>query len=89
MWQQRRDTGAGAGAGATSVRGRIIVDELIKLVSQKAGITEQQAQTAVSTVLDFVKTKLPPQLASQVDGVVSGKTDLGGLGNLGGMFGQK
>ncbi len=62
------------------------MDELVKLVSQKAGITEQQAQAAVATVLDFVKQKLPPQLASQVDGVVSGKTDLSGLG---GMFGQK
>jgi hypothetical protein len=62
------------------------MDELVKLVSQKAGITEQQAQTAVTTVLDFVKQKLPPQLASQVDGVVSGKTDLSGLG---GLFGQK
>lgn len=62
------------------------MDELVKLVSQKAGITEQQARTAVTTVLDFVKQKLPPQLASQVDGVVSGKTDLSGLG---GLFGQK
>ncbi len=62
------------------------MEELVKLVSQKAGITEQQAQTAVNTVLDFVKSKLPPQLASQVDGVVSGKTDLSGLG---GMFGQR
>jgi hypothetical protein len=62
------------------------MDELVKLVSQKAGITDQQAQVAVKTVLDFVKTKLPPQLASQVDSVVSGKTD---LGSLGGMFGQK
>jgi hypothetical protein len=62
------------------------MDELVKLVSQKAGITPQQAQTAVTTVLDFVKSKLPPQFASQVDGVVSGKTDLGGLG---GMLGQK
>jgi hypothetical protein len=62
------------------------MEELVKLVSQKAGITEQQAQTAVATVLDFVKAKLPPQFASQVDGVVSGKTDLSGLG---GMFGQR
>ena len=52
------------------------MEELVKLVSQKAGINEQQAQTAVTTVLDFLKTKLPPQYASQVDAVVSGKTDL-------------
>lgn len=62
------------------------MEELVRLVSQKAGITEQQAQTAVITFIDFVKSKLPPQFASQVDGVVSGKTDLSGLG---GMFGQR
>ena len=58
------------------------MEELVKLVSQKAGINEQQAQTAVTTVLDFLKTKLPPQYASQVDAVVSGKTDLSALGGL-------
>jgi hypothetical protein len=63
------------------------VDDLIRLVTQKAGITEQQAQTAINTVLDFVKGKLPPQFASQIDGLVSGRTDLGDM--LGGMFGQK
>ncbi|MGE5603586.1 MAG: DUF2267 domain-containing protein [Nitrososphaerales archaeon] len=63
-----------------------MMDELVKQVSQKAGITEQQAQAAVATVLDFLKSKLPPQFASQIDGIVSGKTNLGGLG---GMFGQK
>jgi hypothetical protein len=65
------------------------MEELVKLVSQKAGINEQQAQAAISTVLEFVKSKLPPQLASQVDGVISGKTDLSGLGGLGGLFGGR
>lgn len=58
------------------------MDELVKLVTQKAGITEEQAKTAINTVLEFVKSKLPPPLASQVDGVISGKTDLGALGGL-------
>lgn len=59
------------------------MDQLIKLVAQKSGITEQQAQTAVKTVLDFIKEKLPPNLASQVDNLAAGKNiDLGGLGGL-------
>jgi len=69
------------------------VEELVKQVSVKAGITEAQARIAVDTVIEYAKAKLPPGLASQVDGIISGKTDLNGLGGLGGMlgglFGQK
>jgi hypothetical protein len=66
------------------------VDELIKQVSEKAGISEQQARIAVETVMDYAKAKLPPGLASQVEGMISGKTDLSGLGGMmGGMLGQK
>jgi uncharacterized protein (DUF2267 family) len=64
------------------------VDDLIKLVSQKAGIPTDKAQTAVTTVLDFLKEKLPPQYASQLDRLVSGG---GGdiAGSIGGLFGKK
>jgi nucleoid DNA-binding protein len=66
------------------------MDELIKQVAQKSGITEAQAQTAVNTVLDFIKTKLPPNLAGQVDNLAAGKSlDLGSLGGLGSLFGGR
>mgnify|MGYP001125112571 CR=1 FL=1 len=63
------------------------MDELIKLVSQKAGITEQQANTAVQTVLGFIKDRLPPQFAGQVDAIMKGGAP--DLGSLGGLFGKK
>jgi hypothetical protein len=64
------------------------MDELIKLVAQKADIPPDKAQIAVTTVLDFLKEKLPPQLAGQVDSLISGS---GGdiAGTLGGLFGKK
>ncbi len=59
------------------------MDELVKLVSQKAGISPDQARTAVQTVLDFLKQKLPAPVAAQIDGVLSGKgPDLGSVGKL-------
>lgn len=65
------------------------MDELVKIVSQKAGIQEEQAKMAVNTVLDFLREKLPAPLASQIDGLLSG----GGLDDvakgLGGLFGKK
>ena len=69
------------------------MDELVKQVVEKTGISEEQAQQAVQVVLGFVKDKLPGPLAAHVDQLVSGQggsggLDLGNLGNsIGGMFG--
>lgn len=65
------------------------MDQLIKMVSSKAGITEAQAKQAVETVLGFLKERLPAPIAGQVDSVLKGG-DLGDVaGSLGGMFGGK
>jgi len=67
------------------------MDELIKLVSQKAGISDSQAKTAVETVMKFLKDKLPAPLDSQVEGLLSGgeMPDLGDVGKmLGGLLGK-
>ncbi len=62
------------------------MDELVKLVQQKAGISEDQARQAVTVVLNFLKERLPQPIASQVDGVLNNP---GIAGALGGMFGGK
>ncbi len=59
------------------------MDELIKLITQKTGISEEQARQAVNQVLAFLKTKLPAPIASQVEAVLGG-----GVPNLGGLFGK-
>jgi len=67
------------------------MDELVKLVSDKVGISEDQAQEAVQVVLSFLKDKLPEPIAGQIDAALKG--DLSGLGDLagglGGLFGGK
>lgn len=66
------------------------MDELINLITSKTGIAPEQAKVAVQTTLDFVKDKLPPALAAQIDPLLSGKgmpDDLGA--SLGGLFGKK
>jgi hypothetical protein len=45
------------------------VEELIKTVSEKAGINPEQAKAAVNSVLDFLKTKVP-LVGEQVQGVL-------------------
>jgi len=52
------------------------MEELIKRITEKTGISEDQARTAVTTVSGFLKEKLPAPIAGQVDNL---------LGSGGGM----
>ena len=41
--------------------------ELIKVIVQKTGISEENAQKSVQVTLGFLKAKLPTPLAAQLD----------------------
>ncbi len=62
------------------------MDELVNLVVQKTGISQDQALQAVNVVLGFLKERLPAPVAAQVDGVVNNS---GVTGAIGGLFGKK
>ncbi len=69
------------------------MNELVKLVSQKTGLSEEMARVAVETVVNYLKDKLPAPIAGQIDSVLSGGGMGGDLGDLakglGGMLGKK
>lgn len=68
------------------------MDQLVKMVSEKTGISETQAKTAVNTVVTYLKDKLPAGMGNQVDALIKG----GNIGDVasglkdkvGGMFGK-
>jgi uncharacterized protein (DUF2267 family) len=62
------------------------MDELVQMVAQKAGISQDQARQAVTVVINFLKERLPAPIAAQVDGVIQNP---GVAGALGGLFGKK
>jgi uncharacterized protein (DUF2267 family) len=69
---------------------------IVELVSEKAGISEDQAQVAVTTVVTFMKDRLPDPIAGQIDGLltqdvsgVAGHVDELLKGGLGGLLGGK
>jgi hypothetical protein len=53
------------------------VEELIQKVSEKAGISAEQAKNAVNTVMEFVKNKIPG-IGDQLKGMLAGATEGGG-----------
>lgn len=62
------------------------MDELIKLVTDKIGISPDQAEKAVETVLGFLRDKLPAPIAGQIDKIIGGEGESEGGGVLGGLF---
>ena len=51
--------------------------ELINIIVQKTGISEENAQKAVQVMLGFLKTRLPAPVAGQLDSVLSLRTTSG------------
>lgn len=66
--------------------------ELIDQIVAKVGVSPEQAQGSVATVLEFLREKLPAPLVAQLEELINGD---GGEGNpldaakdiLGGFFG--
>jgi nucleoid DNA-binding protein len=63
------------------------MDELVNLVAQKTGISNDQAQKATDIVINFIKDKLPAPVAGQIDGLLAGGGDI--KQGLGSLFGKK
>ncbi len=63
------------------------METLIKMVADKTGISHDQAATAVNTVIHFLKDKLPPGMAENIEGFINGG-DTGGLGDIAGKLGD-
>ena len=75
-----------------------IMDELVNLVVQKTGISQDDARKAVEVIVNALKSRLPAPAASHLDAFISGGLS-GGVGalegeaeemlkgNLGGFFG--
>ncbi|HEX8514625.1 MAG TPA: hypothetical protein VF868_00395 [Bacteroidia bacterium] len=59
------------------------MDQLIKMVTEKAGISEAQAKTAVESVVSFLKDKMPAGIGSQVETFVKGSGSGGSSNSLG------
>ena len=73
------------------------MDKVVNLVAERAGISQAQAKTAVDTVASYLKDRLPPGVASQVDTYLKSGDSEGrhsGMGDklgdaLGGITGKK
>jgi len=48
------------------------MNELVQLVQQKTGLSQEMAQKAVDTIAGYLKTKLPEPMAAGLDSLLGG-----------------
>jgi hypothetical protein len=60
-----------------------MMNQLISVVSERTGLSQDQAQTAVEAVIGFLRTKLPIQLTGVLDGLAGADETSAGDGNGG------
>ncbi len=69
------------------------MQELLKQLMEKANLSSDQANSAVSVVQNFLGDKLPEPIRGTVMGLLSGENASGIMdqaqGLLGGLFGKK
>jgi len=69
------------------------VADLVQLVAERTGLSQEGARIAVELVLNFVKQKLPAPMAAHLDTMLAGAGAMDQLDDLtkgfGGLFGGK
>lgn len=62
-------------------------EELARLVQERVGLDEATALQVATVAVEYLKSKLPAEMAPLLEGQPTNVADLGGL--LGGMFGKR
>ena len=69
------------------------MDDLIKLVCERAQLSPEQSKASIDVVVGYLKTKLPSPIAGQIDTLLTGSVTTTGMGEtaskLAGVFGRK
>lgn len=68
------------------------MEDIIKIVAEKTGLSPEASKSAIEAVTGYLRDKLPPPIAGQVDRLLAGGTPtLSGAGDLtksiAGLFG--
>ena len=53
------------------------MDDIVRTVADRTGLTDEQAQQAVDTVVGMLKGRLPEPASSMIDRAVAGETAAG------------
>ncbi|HET6574354.1 MAG TPA: hypothetical protein VFG68_12160 [Fimbriiglobus sp.] len=60
------------------------MDEMVCKVAERSGVAADTVRTVLTTAVEFIKERLPPQFATQADMILKGAGGSGGPGSAGG-----
>lgn len=60
------------------------MEELVKELVEKVGLSEEKAKESVEVITEFVKGKLPSSLSGQVENIMNGEFNMSSLFGFGG-----
>ena len=60
------------------------MDEMVSKVAERTGVAADTVRTVLTSAVDFIKERLPPQFAAQADMILKGGGGPGGPGSAGG-----
>jgi hypothetical protein len=63
------------------------MEEIIQTITEKTGISDDQARQAAQVTVEYIKSKIPPMFATQLDRLLEGGGSSTGGGLLGSVFG--
>lgn len=67
------------------------MDEMVKMVSQRTGLSEEMSRQAVNVVVEYLSERLPDPYGSQIKGLLAAQkakdTVASKLKGFGGLFG--
>jgi hypothetical protein len=64
------------------------MEEIIKTITEKTGISDDQARQAAQVTVEYIKSKIPPMFSTQLDRLLEGGGSSNGGGMLGSVFGS-
>lgn len=64
------------------------MEQVVKMVAERAGIAEDKARLAVDVVVTYLKGQVPAPLAGQIDSALSGGMAAAATQGLGQMLGD-
>jgi hypothetical protein len=59
------------------------MEEIIKTITEKTGISDDQARQAAQVTVEYIKSKIPPMFATQLDRLLESGSSSDGGGMLG------